>query len=198
MPTGYTSEVQEGKISFENFVLKCARQFGACASQRDDDISTKPKKIQVSSHHKTELVRAKNKLKALKSKSNKALQEEFDKTIKDGIRNAQNELKNTIIETENYKKMLTQVENWQPPSPDHENLKKFMTDQLKSSLEFDDMKDYYTRDMISLQSETFVSWRTQIFDSAKKDVKYHEEALQKEINNVKKQNKWIDQLYSSL
>jgi hypothetical protein len=35
MPTGYTDKIKDG-ISFEEFVLSCARQFGACISMRDD------------------------------------------------------------------------------------------------------------------------------------------------------------------
>lgn len=35
MPTGYTSSIKDG-ISFENFVLKCARNFGACIAWRKE------------------------------------------------------------------------------------------------------------------------------------------------------------------
>ena len=37
MPTGYTSDLYEGKnISFTEFALQCSRAFGATIDQRDD------------------------------------------------------------------------------------------------------------------------------------------------------------------
>ena len=34
---------------------------------------------------------------------------------------------------ERYETMLAEVEAWQPPTPDHEELKRFMADQLRES-----------------------------------------------------------------
>ena len=47
MPTGYTADIYEGNdVSFRDFALKCARAFGACIEQRDDDANDKPKLIE--------------------------------------------------------------------------------------------------------------------------------------------------------
>jgi len=41
MPSGYTSDLYEGKnISFTQFALQCARAFGAAIDQRDDACAT--------------------------------------------------------------------------------------------------------------------------------------------------------------
>ena len=43
MATGYTMDIYDGKnVSFEDFCLSCARAFGACILQRDDNTSIKP------------------------------------------------------------------------------------------------------------------------------------------------------------
>lgn len=45
MPTGYTSPLYEGKeISFEQFALRCARNFGALVMMRDELIRNCGKK----------------------------------------------------------------------------------------------------------------------------------------------------------
>ena len=36
-----------------------------------------------------------------------------------------------------YEAMLAKVNKWTPPTPDHENLKKFMIEQIESSIKFD-------------------------------------------------------------
>ena len=44
MPTGYTEDIYNGKdVTFKDFALKCARAFGACVHQRDDDANDPPK-----------------------------------------------------------------------------------------------------------------------------------------------------------
>lgn len=41
MPTGYTSPLYEGKeISFEQFALRCARNFGALVMMREEPLDT--------------------------------------------------------------------------------------------------------------------------------------------------------------
>jgi hypothetical protein len=44
MPTGYTAPVQSGEIvELEDFILLCARAFGACVMQRDEPMKSLPK-----------------------------------------------------------------------------------------------------------------------------------------------------------
>ncbi|VTR91619.1 unnamed protein product [Gemmata massiliana] len=38
--------------------------------------------------------------------------------------------------------MLEHVRAWEPPSTDHENLKQFMIDQLRESIDFDCRGEY--------------------------------------------------------
>src|SRR5690348_5408929 len=58
MPTGYTAEVAEGKVTdFRTFALRCARAFGATIMQRDDPTHDLPKMREESSHHRDELAR---------------------------------------------------------------------------------------------------------------------------------------------
>ena len=52
MPTGYTAWIEEG-ATFEEFILGCARAFGACISMRDEPLSKQiPEQFKESSYDK--------------------------------------------------------------------------------------------------------------------------------------------------
>ena len=43
MPTGYTCGVQNGEITeLKDYILQCARNFGACIHMRGEDFNSKP------------------------------------------------------------------------------------------------------------------------------------------------------------
>jgi hypothetical protein len=45
MPTGYTAELIEKGMEFNDFVLTCARAFGACIELRDRKLAPAPRTI---------------------------------------------------------------------------------------------------------------------------------------------------------
>ena len=69
MPTGYTLELYDGKdITFEEFVLKCARAFGALINMRDEPRDAPiPERFEPSYYHLKELIKAKSGQKKLKN-----------------------------------------------------------------------------------------------------------------------------------
>lgn len=57
MPSGYTSDIYHGKdVTFKEFALKCARNFGALMHMRDESLDTPIRlKNLEDSYHKNEL-----------------------------------------------------------------------------------------------------------------------------------------------
>lgn len=193
MPTGYTSDIYEGKnISFRDFALKCARAFGACIEQRDDDLNDKPKLIEKTkdNYHITKLNEAKNWKKPTKA--------EFDTYVKKQTAFCNEKLdKQNKLKT-SYQKMLHKANNWTPPTKEHEGLKKFMIEQLNGSLDFDCSNDYYERELEKLQNYTYKEYVKDMSDSNKRDIAYYTEQLKKENERVDNRNEWISALYKSL
>ena len=194
MPTGYTADIYEGRdVSFSDFALKCARAFGACIEQRDDDPNDKPKLINKDSkdnYHVNALEEA-NKWK-------KPTKTDFDDYVKE-----QTAYYNKKIDRSNklkirYQKMLDKANAWTPPTSEHEGLKKFMIEQLNSSIEFDCSNDYYQLELNNVKQLTYNQYVKDMRDRNKSDIEYHTNELKKENERDDTRNAWISSLYKSL
>ena len=63
MPTGYTADVADGKITeFTEYALQCARAFGACIMLRDDPVSSEIPEFEPSDYSAKELAEAEKDL----------------------------------------------------------------------------------------------------------------------------------------
>lgn len=70
MPSGYTSDIYEGKdISGKDFILKCARAFGATIMMRDEPLDKEIPVFEPSTYYIEVLEKAKNELEKYKKMS---------------------------------------------------------------------------------------------------------------------------------
>lgn len=195
MPTGFTAEIEKG-ITFKQFATNCARAFGALVTMRDDPMDAPvPDEIKPDAYHYNKLKKAEKKLDLAKKmtlcEAKVLAKQEYEKRLRD---NAET-LKNRNALKDKYVKMLRQVENWQPPTPDHLNFKKFMTDQIVDSIKFDCSTDYYDNQVTLMSPKKY---REEIIKSCEHDIKYHSEQHQKEVESCAVRTKWIQDLKKSL
>ena len=196
MATGYTHDIREGKLTeFKDFALQCARAVGACIHQRDDDASDLPKKREISDHHLKELINTEKEHQHFLSLTDEEIlrmgKVQYENECKDRIkRQAQRQ-----VYKERYLNMLESVDNWTPPSDDHLDYKEFMIRQLTDSLEWD-CKD--RDDTLPVPREDVEELKKEEMERYRWSYKYHTEGYQKECESVKRQNKWIDDLYESV
>jgi hypothetical protein len=197
MATGYTAAIEDG-ISFHDFILRCARGMGACIMQRDDPANDPPKIQEISDYHKKALVEAETKLKEIKEMTDGVVaqkaKEENDTeiaSIEAGIR------KNNNLR-DKYRAMLSQVEAWQPPTPDHIGLKTFMLEQIRESISFDCGGSYYQDRLKEAAPLSAQEWKAKHLKKALWDFNYHKDELSKEIERAESRNNWIRRLYESL
>lgn len=192
MPTGYTYNIGKG-INFRTFALQCARAFGACMMQRDDEPIDMPKKQKISSCYKNKIANCKKEIVKIKTMTDKQCEkkaiEQMEKTKKDNIKKIKeaDELKSKYME------MLNKVKDWIPPSTDHQELKNFMISQITESIPFD--CNYYLENEIEITGE---DWKLEKIESLEEDIEYYEINYEKEVTRVAKANVWIKQLYASL
>ena len=192
MPTGYTSSIYDNKdVSFKDFALNCARAFGACVHQRDDNVTDKPKLRELDiQHHLNELEEAKNQKIPTEI--------EFEAYKKQKLDEAHADMKKNVELRERYEKMLENAKNWNPPTPEHAGLKKFMIEQLESSLKFDCNEKYRENDINTLEVMEYSDYVKQLKKDNKWSIEYHTEAIEKEKKSVETVNKWITALYENL
>lgn len=194
MPTGYTGELYDGKkVKFEDFALRCARAFGALILMRDEPMDAKiPDRFEPSSYHVEALAKAKRLLPVAEGMSTaqaeKKSEAEFDKEMK--------HFNESIMESarrrKNYQDMIRQVNAWTPPTKDHTRLKEFMLEQLTSSIDFDCHEP--TKPFMQSGAE----YRRDLIAQTKNDIKYHQDALNKEVELAMERTAWVKALRDSL
>ena len=196
MPTGYTNKIANG-ISFEEFTMNCARAFGALVTMRDESSSVPiPDKFEVSDYHEKQIKENEEELARIIAMSfderiagaEKQYRKQMD-AKEESIRKA-NELR------QQYNDMLTKVALWIPPTPDHQELKNFMEQQIAVSIKSDCDTSYYEEKDIQLLSGA--EWRKTKIERLKKDIEYHKKEHEHEFVRVDGRNKWVQKLRGSL
>ena len=196
MPTGFTECLSEG-VSFNEFALRCTRNFGVMMDMRDEPLGAEiPKEFPTSTYHRDELRQAMKELQKLQKMSilevDMKAQEEYDSEYKrvDAAIKKCNDLH------QKYTDMLAQVYEWQPPTPDHEELKKFMVKQITESIEWDCNSSYYQDNVPHLLLGE--KWRKKELARVMEDINYHAEHWATDRKNAASRTKWMQDLRASL
>jgi hypothetical protein len=138
MPTGYTAVLYDGDQDFETFAMGCARAFGALVTLRD---SSPTLRSPTSSSRADYYVKQAEIAEQMIAEIEAWTPEQADEKAREMHRAAmvawrrEEDVRNE--RKVRYEAMLVQVEAWEPPTPDHVEMKQFMADQLRSSLDFD-------------------------------------------------------------
>lgn len=146
MPTGYTADVGDGKVSeFSDFALTCARGFGALVLLRDSDQSLEATRsfieekayLAKGGYYEQEIETATDRLNVLEAMSDdEALAAVQARAAEVEESNASYNAKKDVTKGR-YEAMLAKVEAWEPPTEEHAAFKEFMADQLRGSIRFD-------------------------------------------------------------
>ncbi len=195
MPSGYTCDVQNGKITdFRTFAIRCARAMGACIMMRDDPHDAPiPDKFEPSDYHQKSIAEAKEELSRLKvmkaSDAVLATASDYATEMNDWNRRQAERAK----ERHRYEAMLAKVTAWVPPSPDHEGFKRFMTDQLTESINWD------CGPGLSRPVEKSPSvWLCEKIAEAERSIAYHTKEHAEEVKRAEARTRWVQQLRASL
>lgn len=196
MPTGYTAKISEGQ-NFEDFILGCARAFGACVMMRDESGNKLiPEKFEESSHHKEEYNKACIELKKYEIMSEKDINKKAIKDYNQQLKNQKEHLEKIDKQEKLYESMLENVNKWTPPTSGHIGLKNFMIQQIDISMDCGCMKKYYSKEnSIKLSGE---QWRHKKIKSIERSIEYHMEEWNKETKRINDNNIWIKELRDSI
>jgi hypothetical protein len=99
---------------------------------------------------------------------------------------------------EKLEKVKAQVIEWQPPTKDHEGLKKFMLEQIDQTIDFDADTDYYEREIREAEEKNLNSYHFEAIDFAKHDIEYYTKKKNEELNRVDNRREWVVALLNSL
>jgi hypothetical protein len=195
MPTGYTAAVAEG-ISFEQFVMRCARAMGALIMMRDEPSDAPiPERFEPSTYHAEKLAGARAELDRLDALTPDQVAVEAAAYHAGALQRWTERTAKRHEQRDRYEAMLGNVRTWVPPSTDHIGFKEFMVGQLTQSIDFDCSGNEYD---VEPQELSAAAWLGQQVREAQKNVDYHAKANADETERTESRNKWIADLRASL
>lgn len=97
-----------------------------------------------------------------------------------------------------YKAMYAKIVKWKPPTDDHIHLKKFMIDQINSSIAHDCDIQYHVEKIKELRPLTGAQWKKQRVKKIEENIKYCEEKYAEEVERAAWRTQWITELRKSL
>lgn len=198
MPTGYTAKICEGDQTFKEFALTCARAFGACFHQRDEGLDQPPKLQEPDDYYMEELDKAIKELERFKNLSNEELSVMASDKFNEEVRQIKQDISNKKEAKDRIKKMLTEAKEYNTPTTDHDEFKKFMIDQLEQTLKWEGDLSYYENSLKRFKLLSGEEYRNSVIEGLQNHVEYCKKFYAKEINRVDEHNKWLKELINSL
>jgi len=182
--------------TFPEFVLTCARAFGALIEMRDEPLDKAiPEKFKVSNYYVDRVEQATAELARLRAMSIEERLAFGEKDKAERLKMCEKRLAINTQENARLHEMREKVIAWKPPTPEHNNLKKFMLEQINISMH--DLK-YLHQGIQDIKEKSPM-------DFYKTDVEINEHAIttasmehRKEIDRAKGRTDWVQQLRDSL
>jgi len=196
MPTGYTAGIKpDGGVTFDQFVMGCARAFGALITMRDDPLDAPiPDEFKAGDYYSDAVRTAEARVRELEAMT--AAEIGRCATEANASRQAERHrrIEEEAAQRAAYESMLAKVRAWNPPTPDHEGLKKFMVEQIRDSIRF----DFVGFPSNAPAYQTPAEWHSSSLESARQTLDYARKALAGEIERVRSRNEWVRALRESL
>lgn len=197
MPTGYTADVQDGKITeFRDFLMQCARAFGACISLRDEPLDASiPDEFKPSPHHAERLTEAKADLARLEAMTDRDIARAADAEFEAAHERWRKRRAERQTHRERYEAMLAKAQAWAPPTADHQGIKDFMVKQLTESIDFDCNGGSYDTEPIR---RTEAQWKADATNRERESIAYHEKEYAAEVERARSRTEWVRALRNSV
>ena len=196
MPTGYTAAIADD-ITFDDFVMRCARGMGALVMMRDEPMNASiPERFEPSNYHAKKIAEATATIARLDGMTEAEEEQAASDAHEAAIAEQAAAIHRNDTLREKYNAMLAKVKAWKAPSDDHDEFKKFMVEQIEKSISFDCDNPYYREQKHA--KLTGAEWRAQEEAKARKDIAYHEAENAKEIERTEGRNIWLQKLRGSL
>jgi hypothetical protein len=194
MPTGYTAIIEEKNATFEEFVWRCARAFGALITMRDEPLDAPlPDRIEPSTVAEKLLAEAKAEVARFEAMT----AEEAEKAAFADYTARATEYREAAARAADlrtrYASMRARVADWQPPTHEHEGLKKFMVDQLGLC-----SRDGFGPWGAPPALETGGAWRIRRLTQAVRDVERYEQSVREECERTESRCHWLAALRESV
>jgi hypothetical protein len=196
MPTGYTADVQSGKITTLNDYAKlCARAFGALIALRDEPMNAQiPESFKPeTSYHEAAIAHTQKVLNEVPYLSLAECDARAEAEYQERVEWIERYAREKAEQKARYEAMLKQVKAWHVPE-ELRGLKVFMASQLEESIRFD-CGEYQPPAPVRL---TGAEWRDQKIEQAQAELARCKKNIDEEIASVESHNAWLASLRAAL
>lgn len=203
MPTGYTCFIEDGRITTgKEFLKKCIRAFGCCINQREESLDAPLEtKIKGDDYYEEAYDKAVEKYEKLKKM-----------TLEEMITNARRDRVNQIEEREKYldgqeklrnkyMSIRNEVEQWNPPTAEHQGIKAFALEQIDISMPSEEDLIRIQEDIArnrNMEDSSVIKDVIALIEGSIKDIEYYSNKMCEEENRVYGRNVFLDQFLKSL
>jgi len=198
MPTGYTADIAKPETTFEDFAKHCARNFGAFIHLRDEAYDGTMPRQEVSNYHAKRIIALEAEKVRLGNmtiiEAEAKAKAEFESRKERAIQS----VRDNMVLKARYEQFLEKAKAYKPPTPEHENYRKFMIKQIEESIDFDCNISYSMEDLSKYKPLSGAGWKRAQYKHIEKDLAYAEKHIREEIERVAGRNGWIDALEQSL
>lgn len=195
MPTGYTSDVFDGKVTeLAPFAMRLARGMGTLASMRDEPLDAPiPDRFEPHDYNAKQLENARDRHVKLLAMTNDECQNAADNEFQKIIADEKTFFQDNSVARERYKSMIKKLEAWQGAPA---GIKEYGLSQLRDSMDFDcpENQKYHKKAVLRTSEE----WRADQIEKCKQDLAYHASEHEKEIARANERTAWVTQLLKSL
>lgn len=196
MPTGYTADVANGKITdFTEYALQCARNFGACIMLRDEPLSSEIPEFEPSDFYAKSLADAEQNLEAFLAMDETQRREMQAAEHAANVERAKQGIAEDNDQRMRYEAMLEKAKEFKSPSPEHDNYAKFLVSQLEESIEFDCHSTYWNE---LHQEVSFEQWQEKKLADLQWSVVHSRKSHAEEVERTASRNRWVRQLKEAL
>lgn len=189
MASGLTCDIENGQ-TFEEFVWRCARSMGAMIHMRDDGLDARIRMPVADSWHAKQLMEAKAELAKLKDMSEEQAEKMAAAEHARAMEGAQEIDESHEHKRKAYEAMLARVEAWEPPTKEHEGLKKLMREQIQESIRWDCGGSSWEPP----EKKSGKEWLEERIQAVKREIAYHSKGLREDTTNAEMRRRWIETL----
>lgn len=203
MPTGYTAYIEDGDITTgKEFLKLCTRAFGIAIDLKDEPLSVPtPTHFEPDTYYKE---RYKKALEDFNEANNLTfdnakiqMKTAYEKRISDYKSWAEKE----SLMNEKYAKVRKEVEEWIPPTEEHQSLKKFALEQIDMCI----TKQEYIDEYLEKSKEVFDDSNESVEKYISDNIQYCKDSLDRaykswkeELERTEKKNIWIKKFLESI
>ena len=203
MPTGYTAGIIDGKTeTFQDFAKLCMKAFGACIHMRDENMNKEYEPRTPSDYHTKALEKAKEKLKQAETFTDAELIEMRTKELEESKKYHLESIAKTKVVKAKLQEFLNKAIEFKAPTPDHEGLRKFMIEQLQTTIDHDGSSRYHDEALPQVEMELknidANQIRFSLIADANKDIAYHLKEYKEELKRCTESNAWVETLLGAL